>query len=86
MAIGIFKKIKNGLKKAFNAVKTGAKWLNNKVIKPVVKPILNAAAPAINSVAPGVGTAIQTGVNLGSRILDGDRGAVSEAVNLVRRR
>ena len=34
MAWGIFKKIARGLTK-------GAKWINDKIVKPIVKPVLN---------------------------------------------
>ena len=35
VAFGIWKKIKNGIKKV-------AKWTNDKIVKPIVKPVLNA--------------------------------------------
>lgn len=81
MAAGIWKKIKNGLHKAWNGVKKAAGWLNNKVIKPVVKPIANVAAPVIDSILPGAGTAIKAGVNIGSGIIDGDRGSQRQAID-----
>ena len=48
MALGIFKKIKDGFKKVIGGIKKGAQWLGNSVLKPIV----NDAAP------------IQTAVNV----------------------
>ena len=81
MAIGFFKKLKNGLVKAWNGIKKGAKWVNNKVLKPVLKPIANAAAPIVNGVVPGLGTAIQAGVNTASGIIDGDSKSQKQVID-----
>ena len=81
MAIGFFKKLKNGLVKAWNGIKKGAKWVNNKVLKPVLKPIANAAAPIVNGIVPGLGTAIQTGVNTASGLIDGSPSAKSQVMD-----
>ena len=59
MALGIFKKIKDGFKKVIGGIKKGAQWLGNNVLKPII----NAVAPVIDTIKPGVGTALQTGVN-----------------------
>ena len=59
MAWGFFKKIKDGFKKVIGGIKKGAKWLGNNVLKPII----NAVAPVIDQIKPGVGTEIQTGVN-----------------------
>ena len=59
MAWGIFKKIKDGFKKVIGGIKKGAQWLGDKVQKPIV----NAVAPVLDQIKPGVGTALQTGVN-----------------------
>lgn len=80
-SIGFFKKLKNGLVKAWKGIKKGARWVNNKIIKPVVKPIANLAAPIINSIAPGVGTAIKAGVNVGSGLIDGNNDAQKQAID-----
>ena len=47
MAWGLWNKIKNGFKKVGKAVKTGADWVTNTVIKPF-KPIIGGVANAIN--------------------------------------
>ena len=54
MAWGIFKKIKDGFKKVIGGIKKGAQWLGEKVLKPIAKPIVNAVAPVLNTIAPGV--------------------------------
>ena len=64
MAWGIFKKIGQGLKKAFNFVK-------DKIVKPVAKfvaPVAKAAAPVISTFAPGVGAAIGVGADVVSKL------------------
>jgi hypothetical protein len=70
MGWGIFNKLKKGFQKIGGKIIGAAKWVNDKVIKPVVKPIMNVAAPIINSFIPGPGTAIQKGVDIGSNIAD----------------
>ena len=57
MAWGIFKK--DGFKKVIGGIKKGAQWLGEKVLKPIV----NTIAPVIDQIKPGVGTALQTGIN-----------------------
>ena len=59
MALGIFKKIKDGFKKVIGGIKKGAQWLGEKVLKPII----NAVAPVLDQIKQGVGTALQTGVN-----------------------
>jgi phage-related protein len=71
MAWGIWNKIKNGIKKAAGAVGSAVSWVGKKVL-PVLKPIANAAAPALNGLMPGLGTGISTGVNIGSKLFGGD--------------
>ena len=63
MAWGIFKKIKDGFKKVIGDIKKGAQWLGNNVLKPIATPIVNAVAPVLDTIKPGAGTALQTGVN-----------------------
>ena len=63
MAWGIFKKIEDGFKKVIGGIKKGAQWLGDKVLKPIAKPIVNAVAPVLDQTKPGVGTALNTGVN-----------------------
>ena len=72
MAWGIFKKIKDGFKKVIGGIKKGAQWLGNNVLKPIVKPIVNAAAPVVDKFLPGVGTAVKTGVDALSDITTGN--------------
>lgn len=81
MAAGFFKKLKNGLVKAWKGVKKAAKWVNDKVVKPIVKPIANAVAPVVDTIVPGLGTGIRAGVNIASGIVDGDSGSRREAID-----
>ena len=60
MAWGIFKKIARGLQK-------GVKWVNDKIVKPIVKPVLNVASDFI----PG-GQILMKAINIGSNLVDGD--------------
>ena len=55
----IFKKIKAGIKKVIVGIKKGAQWLGNNALKTII----NAVAPVLDQIKPGVGTALQTGVN-----------------------
>ena len=59
MTWGISKKIKDGFKKVIVGIKKGAQWLGEKVLKTII----NTVAPVIDQIKPGVGTALQTGVN-----------------------
>ena len=78
MAWGIFKKIKDGFKKVIGGIKKGAQWLG----KNVLKPIVNAVAPVIDQIKPGVGTALQTGVNALTNLTTGNgRRAIKDFVN-----
>ena len=78
MAWGIFKKNKDGFKKVIGGIKKGAQWLG----KNVLKPIVNAVAPVIDQIKPGVGTALQTGVNALTNLTTGNgRGAIKDFIN-----
>ena len=82
MALGIFKKNKDSFKKVIAGIKKGAQWLGNNVLKSIAKPIVNAVAPVIDTIKPGVGTALQTGVNALTNLTTGNgRHAVKDFVN-----
>ena len=67
MALGICTKIEDGFK-----------WLGNNVLKPIV----NAVAPVIDTFKPGVGTVLQTGINALTNLTTGNgRQAVKDFVN-----
>ena len=54
MAWGIFQKIGQGLKKAFN-------WVNDKVIKPVanfLKPVVKPLGSVVKTLIPGSSTVV----------------------------
>jgi phage-related protein len=70
MAWGIWNKIKNGIKKVIGGIGKAAKWVNDKIIKPIVKPIAGALAPVIDGFMPGLGSGIKRGVDIGSDYAD----------------
>ena len=83
MAWGLWNKIKKGFQKVGKALKTGAKWVNDKIIKPF-KPVLKTVA---NAVVPGIGGTIVDVASDGIDAVAGDgvKGAVTWATNKFRR-
>ena len=63
MAWGIFKKIKDGFKKVIGGIKKGAQWFGCHILKPIAKPIIDVAAPVLDRIKPGIGTAVKAGVD-----------------------
>ena len=59
MAWGLWNKIKKGFQKVGKAIGTGLRWVNDKIIKPVIKPIAGVAAPIVNKFIPGAGAFIK---------------------------
>ena len=55
MAWGFWNKIKKGFQKVGRAIVKGAKWINDKVLKPF-KPIVKTVA---NAIIPGSGVAVE---------------------------
>lgn len=74
MAWGVFNKIKQGFKKVGKALKKGADWLNEKVIKPF-KPIIGAAATAIN---PALGMGLNTAMGAVEKFSDEGWGSTTK--------
>ncbi len=78
MAFGFFKKIKQGLKKAFNFAK-------DKIVKPIVntiKPVYDAVKPAISTIGNVAGASF--GVPMAGSIATGfaDKGFnIMDAIN-----
>jgi hypothetical protein len=70
MGWGLFNKIKNGFLKVKNGIINAATFVNDKIIKPYVKPIVNAGAGILDKFVPGAGTAISGIVNTGSDMVD----------------
>ena len=69
MAWGFWNKIKKGFQKVGRAIVKGAKWVNDKVLKPfkpIVKTVANAIIPdsgvAVEAVSDGIDT-VNTWVN-----------------------
>ena len=70
MAWGIWNKIKKGFQKVGRAIVKGAKWVNDKIIKPF-KPIVKTGASAIaNKFVPGSGTFVSNAVDAVSDGID----------------
>jgi hypothetical protein len=72
MAWGVFKKIKDGLYKAGKAVANvaGKVWNGAKQVLPKIGGIVGVAAPALNQLAPGAGTALQTGYSAANNFMN----------------
>jgi hypothetical protein len=70
MGWGLFNKIKNGFQKVKNGIINAATFVNDKIIKPYVKLIVNAGAGILDKFVPGAGTAISGIVNTGSDMVD----------------
>ena len=59
MAWGFWNKIKKGFQKVGRAIVKGAKWVNDKVLKPfkpIVKTVANAIIPGHSHFAPRGGS------------------------------
>ncbi len=76
MAWGIWNKIKNGFKKVGKGIKTAVNFVKDKVVKPVVKnvikpfkPLIGAAASAIN---PALGAVVNSGMEMAEDISEED--------------
>jgi hypothetical protein len=80
MAWGVFKKIKDGLYKAGKKVwdttkKVAAKtWDVGKKVINKVGGLVPLASTALNSVAPGLGTAVQTGYTTANNFVNSSTG------------
>lgn len=55
MAWGLWNKIKKGFQKIGRGIRKGLGWVNDKIIKPVLKPIAGVAAPIVDRFIPGAG-------------------------------
>ena len=70
MAWGIWNKIKKGFQKVGRAIVKGAKWVNDKIIKPF-KPIVKTVAGTIaNAIVPGSGNIVSGAVDTVSDGID----------------
>ena len=71
MAWGFWNKIKKGFQKVGKAIKKGAKWISDKIIKPfkpVIKGVAGAFVPAVGSqVAEAVMDGIDAVGNAGAK-------------------
>lgn len=71
MAWGFWNKIKKGFQKVGRAIVKGAKWVNDKIIKPF-KPIVKKVAGTVaNVIVPGSGAVVDKAVDVVSDGIDG---------------
>jgi sorbitol-specific phosphotransferase system component IIBC len=79
MGFGLFKKIKQGLKRAITGIGKAGKWVVDKVVKPVIgfaAPVAEKMAPILDQFKPGLGTAIGTGAAFAEQILGGNKNSI----------
>ena len=70
MAWGVWTKIKKGFQKVGRAIIKGAKWVNDKIIKPF-KPVVKTIGSTIaNVLIPGSGTIVSGAVDAVSDGID----------------
>ena len=78
MAWGVWNKIKKGFQKVGRAIVKGAKWVNDKIIKPF-KPVVKTIGSTIaNVLAPGSGTIVSGAVDTVSDGIDSVNSWVSK--------
>jgi hypothetical protein len=70
MAFGLWKKIKNGVKKVIGGIGKAASWVNDKVFKPIIRPLAPMIGAAANAIVPGSGLAITSGIGTLGEIAD----------------
>ena len=78
MAWGVWNKIKKGFQKVGRAIVKGAKWVNDKIIKPF-KPIVKTIGSTVANVfAPGSGSIVSGAVDAVSDGIDSVNSWVSK--------
>ena len=78
MAWGVWNKIKKGFQKVGRAIVKGAKWVNDKIIKPF-KPVVKTIGSTIaNVLAPGSGAVVSGAVDAVSDGIDSVNSWVSK--------
>lgn len=78
MAWGLWNKIKQGFKKVGSAVKSAAKFVNEKIVKPF-KPVITKVADAI---MPGAGRVVDVVSDGIDDVANGNfRGAANRTIN-----
>jgi hypothetical protein len=70
MAFGLWKKIKNGVKKVVGGIGKAASWVNDKVFKPIIRPLAPAIGAIANTIVPGSGLAITSGIGTIGELTD----------------
>ena len=63
MAWGVWNKIKKGFQKVGRAIVKGAKWVNDKIIKPFKPVVKTIAGTVANAIVPGSGSLISGAVD-----------------------
>ena len=70
MAWGVWNKIKKGFQKVGRAIVKGAKWVNDKIIKPFKPVVKTIAGTVANAIVPGSGSIISGAVDTVSDGID----------------
>ena len=71
MAWGFWNKIKKGFQKVGRAIAKGAKWVNDKVIKPFKPVVKKVVGTVANTFVPGSGAFVDKAVDVVSDGIDG---------------
>ena len=70
MAWGVWNKIKKGFQKVGRAIVKGAKWVNDKIIKPFKPVVKTIAGTVVNAIVPGSGSIVSGAVDTVSDGID----------------
>ena len=70
MAWGVWNKIKKGFQKVGRAIVKGAKWVNDKIIKPFKPVVKTIAGTVANAIVPGSGLVVNKAVDVVSDGID----------------
>ena len=70
MAWGIWNKIKKGFQKVGRAIVKGAKWVNDKIIKPFKPVVKSVVSTVANAFVPGSGAVVNKAVDVVSDGID----------------
>lgn len=75
MGFGIFKKLKDGIVNIGKKIAKGAKWVNDKVVKPAlpyVKPLINKFIPGAGDVVEAVSDGIDGDFTKGKQYVENE--------------
>ena len=78
MAWGVWNKIKKGFQKVGRAIVKGAKWVNDKIVKPFKPVVKTIAGTVANVLVPGSGAIVNKAVDAVSDGIDSVSGWVNK--------